>query len=59
MEDKAEHDFNQILQALRFGKKWKIRGKNGFLVEYLKDAVYFIWDEESETWTITLQKIVK
>lgn len=59
MEDRIEDNFNQILQALRFGKKWKIRGKNGFLVEYLTDAIYFIWDEEKKQWVISTQKIVK
>ena len=59
MEDKIEDNFNEILTALKFGKKWKISGKNGFLVNYRENDVIFLWDEENQQWTISVQKIVK
>lgn len=59
MEQKIEDDFDKILTALKFGKKWKISGKNGFLVNYRENDVIFLWDDENCQWTITLQKIVK
>ena len=59
MEQKIEDDFDTILTALKFGKKWKISGKNGFLVNYRENDVIFIWDDEKQQWTISIQKIVK
>ena len=59
MEEKIEDEFNEILTALKFGKKWKISGKNGFLVNYRENDVIFLWDEENCQWTISVQKIVK
>lgn len=59
MEQKIEDEFNEILAALKHGKKWNLSGKNGVMVSYLGNEVFFIWDEEKCQWTISLQKIVK